>query len=182
MAKYSIYCYTNSVNGKKYIGQSKDVSTRCNPSNYKGCVKFYRAIQKYGWEHFTREILEENLTLEEANEKEAYYISYYNSIEDGYNLKTGGLNCEYSQASKDKMSQSCKSKKAIIFFTVFSPPKKISSQAGRGNYLSRIFVDPYFIRNDNRIRICKKDINRIVIVCFIYVSQLIFRFIAAGIL
>ena len=114
MANYCIYCYTNNINGKKYIGQSKDVSRRCHPSNYKGCQKFYYAIQKYGWENFTRTILEDNLTLEKANELEQYYIDLYNSIDNGYNLKSGGLNCEYSKESIKKMSDNCLSKRKII--------------------------------------------------------------------
>lgn len=114
MANYCIYCYTNSINGKKYIGQSKDISRRCHPSNYKGCDKFYHAIQKYGWKNFTRVILEDNLTIKQANELEQYYISLYNTIKEGYNLKSGGLNCEYSEESIKKMRDSCHSKRKII--------------------------------------------------------------------
>ena len=100
MAEYNIYCYTNKINGKKYIGQSKDVARRCHPSNYKGCTKFYNAIQKYGIENFEYEILESGLTLEEANTRENYYIQLCQTIEFGYNLKSGGSNCEYSEDSK----------------------------------------------------------------------------------
>ena len=114
MANYCIYCYTNNINGKKYIGQSKDVTRRCHPSNYKGCTKFYYAIEKYGWSNFTQTILAEGLTIEEANAKEEYFISLYNTIENGYNLKSGGLNCEYSESSRHKMSEHCHSKRKII--------------------------------------------------------------------
>lgn len=136
MANYSIYCYTNAINGKKYIGQSKDVIHRCQPSNYKGCTKFYNAIQKYGWENFSREILEDGLTLEQANELEQHYISIYNTIEDGYNLKTGGLNCEYSEASLQKMSDNCTTKRKIVCLEtgqVYDSAKAVEKQCGFAN-------------------------------------------------
>lgn len=113
METYCIYCYTNNINGKKYIGQTKDVSKRCHKANYKNCIKFYSAIEKYGYENFSFEILENNLTLEEANKKEEKYISFYNTVEEGYNIKSGGLNNIYSQESKEKMRISNKSKKRI---------------------------------------------------------------------
>lgn len=111
---YVIYCFINKMNNKKYIGQSKNIVKRCSPSNYKGCTKFYSAIQKYGWDNFYQIILEANLSLEEANKKEEYYIKKYSTIETGYNLKSGGLNHTYSQESKDKMSKSCATKQPII--------------------------------------------------------------------
>ena len=111
---YCIYCYTNKVNNKVYIGQSKDVTRRCQPANYKGCIKFYNAIQKYGWENFERTILADNLSLEEANHLEEEFIKTFNSIENGYNLKSGGLNNNFSDESRQRMSDSCKTKKQII--------------------------------------------------------------------
>ena len=136
MANYSIYCYTNNINNKKYIGQSKNISRRCHPSNYKGCTKFYRAIEKYGWENFTQTILADNLSLEEANLKEEYFINLYNTIENGYNLKTGGLNCEYSETSIQKMSESCTSKRKIICLEtqkVYDSAKAIEKELGFAN-------------------------------------------------
>lgn len=136
MANYYIYCYTNLVNGKKYIGQSKDLSRRCHPANYRGCTKFYNAIQKYGWENFSQIILEEGLTLEEANQKEKHYIELYNTVVDGYNLKSGGLNCEYSKQSRDKMSQSCKTKQKIRYIETneeFESAKQIEKEKGYAN-------------------------------------------------
>lgn len=52
---------------------------------------FYRAIQKYGWENIKHEILERNLSYDEANKKEIEYIKLYNSLApNGYNLTKGG--------------------------------------------------------------------------------------------
>lgn len=107
MNNYIIYKHTNKINGKVYIGQtSQSMSQRwSNGNGYKGSVKFYSAIKKYGANNFEHEILKENLTQEEANYWEDYYINYYNSIETGYNLKTGGQHCTYSEESKRKMSK-----------------------------------------------------------------------------
>ena len=114
MERYVVYCYTNIINNKKYIGQSKDIQRRCHPSNYKGSIKFYNAIQKYGWDSFTQEILANDLTRDEANFLEEQYIQYFNTVEDGYNIKSGGQNNYYSEDSKKKMSDSCKTKRKII--------------------------------------------------------------------
>lgn len=110
---YCIYCYTNRINGKKYIGQTKDIRRRCHPSNYKSCSKFYAAIEKYGYENFDFEILEKDLTIDEANIKEEEYIFNLNTIQNGYNIKSGGLNNIYSEESKKKMSNKCKTKQRI---------------------------------------------------------------------
>lgn len=88
------YCIYKHIlpNQKVYIGQTCDVKRRWRACNYVGNCFFYNAIQKYGWENITHEILEDNLTLEEANEKEKYYIALYQSTNSqyGYNLRAGG--------------------------------------------------------------------------------------------
>ena len=108
--KFCVYCHTNKVNGKKYIGQTCDVIDRwrCNGKNYFSSLKFFNAIKKYGWDNFEHVILYENLTLEEANKVEAELIEKYNTIENGYNIKPGGENSTMSEESKKKMSETLK--------------------------------------------------------------------------
>lgn len=103
-----IYKHTCKSTGKIYIGQTNNISARWKPSAYKNCIKFYNAIQKYGWDDFEHEILESNLTLSEANEKEKYYINFYNSVENGYNLNYGGNSKLASEETKQKMSDTRK--------------------------------------------------------------------------
>lgn len=105
---WCVYKHICKITNKVYIGQTNNISTRWKPSAYKNCTKFYNAIQKYGWDNFDHIILESNLTLQEANEKEAYYIELYNSINDGYNLSYGGLNKLASEETKKKMSETRK--------------------------------------------------------------------------
>lgn len=136
MNTYCVYCHTNIINGKKYIGQTSNYVRRCQPTNYKGCTKLYNAIMKYGWDNFTHEILEDNLTLEQANQREEYYINLYNTVKDGYNIKSGGLNNLYSEQSKQKMSNSCSSKRHIICIETnieYDSAKAIEKELGFAN-------------------------------------------------
>lgn len=91
---YYLYCHTNKLNGKKYIGISKQKpSVRWqNGEGYQRCIKFYHAIQKYGWNNFDHEILLTELTEDEASIKEKEYIKLFDTINNGYNILNGGLN------------------------------------------------------------------------------------------
>lgn len=104
MNNYIIYKYT-SPSGKHYIGQTNDIVRR--KSQHKktnGCPCFKAAVDKYGFENFKFDILEENLTVEEANIKEEYYINEYNSLApNGYNLHTGGLNHSISEITRERL-------------------------------------------------------------------------------
>lgn len=97
-----IYAHINTVNGKRYIGQTKQIpnSRWRNGEGYKGSPYFYRAIQKYGWDNFEHQIIENNIsTQEEANLKEKYWINIFQSNNEkyGYNLGAGGY-CHPQQA------------------------------------------------------------------------------------
>lgn len=88
-----IYCYHCIPTGKKYIGQTVNEKQRKNAHVNRaknGCeFLFYRAVRKYGWENFIYgviDIFEENL----LNEKEVYYIDYYDTFNNGYNNTIGG--------------------------------------------------------------------------------------------
>lgn len=84
-----IYKHTNKTNGKCYIGQTKNIKMRWRPDKYKYCRKFYNAILKYGWDNFTHEIIK---LCNENNVDywESFYIKLYNSVNNGYNLESGG--------------------------------------------------------------------------------------------
>lgn len=90
--KYSLYVHINKKDDfKAYVGISKNPKKRWrNGEGYKSQDKFYNAIKKYGWNGFKHIILLENLTLQEAWEKEKEYIKKYDSINDGYNVSEGG--------------------------------------------------------------------------------------------
>lgn len=91
--KWKVYKHT-TPSGKVYIGiTSTSVQKRWNNGNgYKKCKAFYRAIQKYGWDNITHEILFDNLTKDEACKKEIELIKEYDSQNrtKGYNISSGG--------------------------------------------------------------------------------------------
>ena len=91
---YSIYRHI-SPSGKSYIGITMQNPERRfqNGAGYKTQPAFYRAIEKYGWENFQHEVVEDNLTEKEACQKENYYITevYKTIAPDGYNTREGGF-------------------------------------------------------------------------------------------
>ena len=98
-----IYCYTNKVNGKKYVGQAVDFLIRHKQHIYSAYNEkhiaynyyFHRAIRRHGIENFEIEILIENLqNQEKLNYWECYYIVEFDTLANnkGYNLASGGSN------------------------------------------------------------------------------------------
>ena len=92
---YKVYMHI-APNGKKYIGITRQENPKkrwgSNGCGYMDNAYFWKAIQKYGWNNFQHEILFENLTKEEAEQKEIDLIAKYqsNKAEFGYNISSGG--------------------------------------------------------------------------------------------
>ena len=86
-----IYKITNNINNKIYIGQSVNIERRWKDhlSNSSKKSLIHRAIEKYGKDNFTFEIIEE-CSIEELDNREIYWISYYDTFNYGYNLTRGG--------------------------------------------------------------------------------------------
>ena len=108
-----IYKITNLVNQKAYVGQATNIKVRFknhrsdafNPNKPTYDYPLYRAIRKYGLNNFIFEVLEECL-VSELNEKEIYYIAYYDTYHNGYNQDEGGLNAiHYNKLSYDLVTQ-----------------------------------------------------------------------------
>lgn len=91
-----IYKITCNETGKCYIGQSINIENRWKQHLYESFnrqddTKFHNAIRKYGKENFELEVLEEcELNQEILDERERYWIEYYDSYEKGYNSTRGG--------------------------------------------------------------------------------------------
>ena len=90
-----IYKITNNINNKCYIGQSVHIEERWkeHKSEYnqerENKKTLYLAFKKYGIENFSFEIIEE-CKPEQLNLKEQYWIDYYDSYNNGYNMTSGG--------------------------------------------------------------------------------------------
>lgn len=99
-----IYKIENTVNGKVYIGQSKNIEERwkshIRASKSKASVGYnyyiHKAFRKYGIENFIFSVVEE-CEPSELNEREVYWIKIYESVnnEHGYNMTEGGDNTSY---------------------------------------------------------------------------------------
>lgn len=91
-----IYMLTNTINKKVYVGQTKKtIEERFRDHKYacKAGKKYviYHAMRKYGVENFNVELLEE-CSNAKLNEREIYWIGYWNATEKecGYNMSEGG--------------------------------------------------------------------------------------------
>ena len=108
-----IYCLT-SPSDKKYVGQCvkflssgkkwgyiqrwKDHIRDANSKNY--CRQLNNAINKYGSENFTIEVIKE-CNIYELNYYEEHYIKLYNTLSpNGYNLTSGGSICRQSEETQ----------------------------------------------------------------------------------
>lgn len=117
-----IYKITNKINGKCYIGKTErtiEARWKEHVNNYTRSKEYnkplYAAMRKYGIENF---VIEEIEKIEETNnssfvnEREIYWIEYYQSFKNGYNATLGGdgrhfLDYELICALYDEL-QSCK--------------------------------------------------------------------------
>jgi group I intron endonuclease len=112
---YKVYKLT-SPSEKVYIGITCQTLQKrfMNGRGYKGCPAIYKAIKKYGWISIKHEILFENLTKEEAEQKEIELIAFYKSNQKsfGYNIENGGNTTgTHSEETKRKISEASKGKK-----------------------------------------------------------------------
>ena len=87
-----VYITTNHVNGKKYIGQKRYDKNNKWKSYLGSGIHLKRAINKYGAENFSKEIIEDCETKECLDQREIYWIQYYNAVESDnfYNIASGG--------------------------------------------------------------------------------------------
>ena len=95
--RFSIYCHTNAVNGKRYVGQTVDtVEGRWGEhvsaaKRGRGSRILGAAIQKYGVDAFTHELLDVVTTQEGADAAERAWIGQRRTLSpNGYNLSYGG--------------------------------------------------------------------------------------------
>lgn len=107
-----IYLTTNLINNKKYIGKS---TFKSNHSSYLGSgTLLKKAIEKYGRNNFSKEILQYADTKEELEKMEEYWIEKYKAVEDEnyYNIKPtsiGGNTFIYlTPEQQEKIKEQCR--------------------------------------------------------------------------
>ena len=115
-----IYKITNTINGKSYIGQTiRPLKRRWQEhcQNVERCRALHRAITKYGKENFIVEEIDVADTSKELNDKEIYWIKFYNTMTpNGYNMTEGGggicgLNMSKTDDWKQKIGDGNRGKK-----------------------------------------------------------------------
>jgi len=96
-----IYTITNRINGKQYVGQTRDklpdrrwnnhVMLAHHPEKPGADTYLYRAMRLHGLENFEYRVIELCYSEDELNEREVYWIEELNALApNGYNFKTGG--------------------------------------------------------------------------------------------
>ena len=89
-----IYKIINDINDKVYVGKTefsieKRFKEHCQDAFRDRNEKrpLYAAMRKYGIEHFSIELIEET---EKPEEREIYWIGYFDGYTQGYNATKGG--------------------------------------------------------------------------------------------
>lgn len=150
-----IYKITNLETGKIYIGKD----TKNNPQYLGSGIKIKDAIKSYGRDKFKKDILDHSSNIDELNEKEQFWINFYNSTnpEIGYNISNGGdggdnfTNHPNKEEYRRKLSEAAiKSNKKLK-----SKFKKISEELWKDNtYRNNVIegVNKYWKDESNRVK------------------------------
>lgn len=133
--EYKVYRYW-SPSGKSYIGQTnQSIAARSGSrgQQYHASTKFYNAIQKYGFDWFKQhcEILADDLKKEEANFLEKKYIRQYDSIENGYNIQSGGTFNPVEICGRKIVGINCNTKEICFYPSVTEAARQIGNKVSR---------------------------------------------------
>ena len=116
-----IYCALNTVNGKRYIGQTirdldkrkkEHISLSKNSSKY----AFHLAINKYGSDIFEWSTIDVADNQEELDTKELYWIDHWDCYKTGgYNMSVGGQFGKKTDNNSDDLSVMNGGKEFLVF-------------------------------------------------------------------
>ena len=153
-----IYKITNDINNKLYIGKTEKENIQERWKNHCKDYKkrqfekrpLYRAMNKYGIEHFHIEEIEYVAPNQDLEERETYWINYYNTYHNGYNATLGGDGKHYLDydliISTYKTNYNCSKTAKIIGCSkdaVIDVVKKygFSPQGGKANSIPVVQLD-----------------------------------------
>lgn len=181
---YCVYKHTGP-DGKSYVGMTKHGSNPNkrwqNGQKYKECTSFNIAIERFGWEAFSHDILASNLSKEEAEECERFWILTLRSDdpERGYNLDSGGVvgkrhsdeTIEKISLSHVGMKTSEETKQKLREIALSRPPmsqetKGKISKANKGykhskeeREMRRIRATGHFVSEETRKKIGQRELG-----------------------
>lgn len=176
-----IYKITNLLNKKSYIGKtsfSLEVRWDKHLQNYKNknshCYNYYlyRAMRKYEISNFKIELLEEISNDSLLNEREQYWIKFYDTFKNGYNMTLGGEGQQlYDKEKIISLWEDGKSIKEIkeiidcssdtIYLTIKDldsySPKESQMRSARGKEVSQYDLSGNYIKTYHSIKeACEK--------------------------
>ena len=108
-----IYLVINEINGKRYVGQTAFTLKKRKQEHFyevksnRDNSYFHKALRKYDPGTFKWKVIHKCNNKDELNKLEIYYIGYYNTFENGYNLAVGGngsIGYKHTDEAKQKMS------------------------------------------------------------------------------
>lgn len=113
---YTIYCITNTLNGKRYIGQTtrpldeREGEYRRGRGKCPNNSRILQAIRKYGSAAFVFDEIDRAESYDELNYMEQYWIAFYRTMDPalGYNILPGGRGKPRSAIARTNMSRAMK--------------------------------------------------------------------------
>ena len=152
-----IYCFTNKINNKKYIGQTINPNQRYNAhkSNYQNSNNqeynslLHKAFRKYGFENFDYEILSKDIDdIELLNQLEIFYIKKFNTkVPNGYNVESGGKNAPKPKTlehkKKEIWSQAKLTEEEVIELRKAYKAKKSPTEIYNKKYKDRLHYNSF---------------------------------------
>lgn len=151
---YFVYKITNIINNKVYIGQTtetieKRFKRHCG-YQLQDNTYLHRAIKKYGSDNFYIEKIDEANNQKELDEKEIYWIKYYQSDKNGYNLKSTIGKCGGDTLSNHKNIDIIKQK--------ISDSKKLDKNPN-STKIKAINIKNNFERQYDSMKECQNDLS-----------------------
>lgn len=156
-----IYSIHNLTSGKKYIGQTVEKMQRRVVRHFRTVneTKISRAIQKYSKYDFVYGIVEEVEDKNFLDVREQYWIKFYDTVENGFNIKEGG---KCARGFKQSQSSIEKRKQRLIRKSLTEEHKQKISKAHKGKILSKETVDKMIAYRTGRnlTESCKEKISK----------------------
>jgi group I intron endonuclease len=131
-----IYKVTNKINEMSYIGQTKMTLDERKYHHYKSNrkTKFGKAIKDYNKDDFEWSIIDTCINKTDMDNKERYYINFYNTCFSGYNMTSGGEGGDTRSGSENSTEHRKKISKTLMGHSLSDETKKKISNTLKERY------------------------------------------------
>lgn len=172
-----IYLVTNIINGKQYVGKTYSTPEQRFKEHVKDSYKnkqrymsaFHKAIKVYGPDSFKVTTLE-TCDISCINDREMYWINYYNTYKNGYNSTLGGEGTIiYEMPSKEELIEAIK---------ISKNPEDLRKRFGVYLYTLNNWLEHYSIDLDTFSNIKRR--KKIKVGCNINGTKLEFESLSAA--